>query len=373
MLTSLSYPISRVESVVDRAFVRVKRRMGWWQCLRVEPYTDLGRPDRFRVRGRVLDDKRTSHDAEHDLTRWESVLLTLRRFESDEVPGAIVRVTYGDTTLDVETNEDGYFDAAFEPLPAPDASEPWHEVSLELLDPVDDAPARATARVRLPSPDAEFVVVSDVDDTVLVTGATDKLRFTRTVLLSNSTTRTVFPGVGALYRALVGGTGGQPVQPIVYLSSSPNNLRRQFVGTIRHRGLPEGPLYLKDFGVDPGTFIKGGHHSHKLDHIEDVLAFYPDLPLVLFGDSGQEDPEIYQEAVRRHPERFRAVFVRDVAGETRAAAVDHIARDVRMRGVPMHRVDTTAEAARVAAEMGLIPQSAVAEVERECDRESAAS
>ena len=371
MLTFLSHPISRVESVLDHAVVRVKRRMGWWENLRVVPYVDLGRPDRFRVRGRVLDDKRTSHEDEGDLTRAESVLLTLRRFESDEVPGATVRVRYGDVALEVETNEDGYFDAAFEPRPAPDPAEPWHEVALELVDPVDGEPARATARVRLPPPGAEFGVVSDVDDTVLVTGATDKLRFARTVLLNNSTTREVFPGVGALYRALVGGAGGDASNPIVYLSSSPNNLRRQFVGAMRHRGLPDGPLYLKDFGVDPGKFIKGGHHSHKLDRIEDVLAFYPDLPLVLVGDSGQEDPEIYQEAVRRHPGRIRAVLVRDVTDDARDAAVDHVVRDVRMRGVPMYRVGSTAEAARIAAEIGLIPAAAAADVERASRSEGA--
>ena len=363
MLDPVTDVLSRIESTLDRAKLGFKWKTGWWDCLTVDPYAGYGRvePDLFRLKGRVLDDKRT--DREHGLGRLDSVLLTLRRFESDEIPGARVRLEAGDVTREAETDEDGYFRFEFTPRPAPDAAEPWHAVRLVLLAPRDGAPATAEGRVRVPSPEAEFGVVSDVDDTVLETGAADKLRFARTVLLNNATTRTVFPGVGALYRALVDGPDGRGHNPIFYVSSSPNNLRRQFVGTMEHRGVPPGPLFLKDFGVDPGKFIKTGHASYKLDRIEELLDFYPDLPFVLVGDSGQEDPEIYQEAVRRHPGRIRAVLVRDVTEPARDRAVRHIGRDVEARGVPMRLVETTEEAARAAVELGLVPEGAVEEVQ----------
>ena len=367
MLQPLTHALARIESVLDRAKLGVKWRFGWWGALQILPYHGYGRPDLFRLKGRVLDDRRT--DAEGDLSRWDSIRLTLRRVESDEIPGARLRVAYGGTTLETETDEDGYFDVAFRPESPPENGGPWHDVHLTLLAPQDGPPATAVARVLVPPPGAEFGVISDVDDTVIRTGATNKLRFARVVLLNNATTRSVFPGVGAFYRALQKGPDGAGFNPVFYLSSSPWNLYRQFTGTLAHRDVPEGPLFLKDFGLDPGKFIKSGHHDHKLDHITRLFAHYPDLPWVLVGDSGQEDPEIYQQAVARHPGRIRAVIIRDVTDPERDRAVRHIARDLAMRGVPMHLVGDTGEAARVAANLGLITPEAVARVDEAADAE----
>ena len=346
----------RAERVVDRSLSAFRRRYGLWNDVHVLPYHGYGRPDRARLFGRVLDDKEVEHEGA--LTRFESARLTARRFVSDEVPGARVTVRLGGEAFHAETDEDGYYDLDVEP--AAPLAPGWAEAAVTVEEPQH---AEATARIVVPRPDARFMVVSDLDDTVIRTGATDKLRFARVVLLNNATTREVFPGVGALYRALVG-EGGAEANPIFYVSSSPWNLYRQFTGALAHRGVPPGPLFLKDFGVDEGKFIKSGHHAHKLEQVGALLGFYPDLPAVLVGDSGQEDAEIYQRVVARHPNRVAAVFIRDVADEARGRAVRHVARDVEARGVPMRVVADTVGAAEAAAELGLVAADAVDRVRR---------
>ena len=367
MFQTVTAALSRVERAVDHAIASTRRRFGWWSDIHILPYHGYGRPGRVRLRGRVLDDREVEHEGA--LTRWESARLTARRFLSDEVPGARLAVRLGDLSVETETDQDGYYD--LEITPTSPLAPGWHEAQVRLLDPLDGGPAQATARFVVPPPDAPFAVVSDLDDTVVRTGATDKVRFARVVLFNNATTRAVFPGVGAFYRALVGGRDGGTARPIFYVSSSPQNLYRQFAGTLQHRGVPPGPIFLKDFGLDPGKFIKTGHHGHKLDRIAEVLAFYPALDVVLVGDSGQEDPEIYQEAVVRHPGRVRAVFVRDVADPARDRAVRHIARDVEARGVPMRLVADTEQAARAAAELGLIAEADVEAVQAAARQERA--
>lgn len=358
--------LAAAERAADHAIARVRRRFGLWDDVHVLPYHGLGRPDRVRLRGRVLDDEEVGHEGA--LTRWESARLTARRFVSDEVPGARLAVTVGGRTVEVTTGEDGFYevDAAVE---LPDGPL-WREATVRLLEPTEpDRPAPEVAhRFQVPPPGARFVLISDLDDTVVRTGATDKLRFARVVLFNNATTREVFPGVGAFYRAL-GEEGGEPTNPIVYLSSSPWNLYRQFVGALDHRDVPPGTVYLKNFGIEPDVFIKSGHHGHKLGRIRETLGFYPGLPAVLVGDSGQEDAEIYQQAVARYPGRVRAVFIRDVSDGGRDRAVDRIARDVEARGVPMRRVGSTVEAAEAAADLGLIDARAVERVREACDRE----
>ena len=355
---SFTTAISRVERVVDRSLSAFRRRFDLWRDVHVLPYHGYGRPDAVRLRGRVLDDREVEHEGE--LTRWESARLTARRYLSDEVPGARLEVEIGGATVEATTDEDGYYSLEVAPGALGDGL--WHSATVRLLEPEQDAPVEVEARFQVPTDAARFLLISDLDDTVVQTGATDKLRFARTVLFNNATTREVFPGVGAFYRALVG--GGEPVNPAFYVSSSPWNLYRQFVGALEHRGVPPGALFLKDFGIDPGKFIKSGHHGHKLARIREVLETYPDLEAVLVGDSGQEDPEIYQQVVARHPGRVRAIFIRDVTDDARDRAVDHIARDVQARGVPMVRVADTVEAAERAAELGLVLEDDVEAVRR---------
>ncbi|MDT0633146.1 App1 family protein [Rubrivirga litoralis] len=361
MLDALTSILVRAERVVDRSLSAVRRRYGLWDDVHVLPYHGYGRPDRVRLLGRVLDDREVEHEGA--LTRLESARLTARRFLSDEVPGARVTVQVGGQTVRTETDEDGYYSLDVET--AAPLARGWAEATVTVEEPQH---AEATARVVVPPADARFMVVSDVDDTVIRTGATNKLRFARVVLLNNATTREVFPGVGALYRALVD-EGGAATNPIFYVSSSPWNLYRQFAGAFEHRGVPPGPLFLKDFGVDPGKLIKSGHHAHKLDQIHTLLDFYPDLRVVLVGDSGQEDAEIYQQVVARRPARVAAVLVRDVTNGARDRAVGHIVRDVEMRGVPMRLVRDTVGAAEAAAELGLIDADDVDRVRRAASAE----
>jgi phosphatidate phosphatase APP1 len=105
-------------------------------------------------------------------------------------------------------------------------------------------------------------------------------------------------------------------------------------------GVPEGPLFLKDWSPT----VLGKHRVHKLEIIRRLLRTYPDLPFVLIGDSGEEDPEIYSQVVREHPGRVRAIYIRDVTSAERDAEVRAIAAEVRGLGVEMVAVPDTATA-----------------------------
>lgn len=362
----LSRLLTPIEEVYDRTKSDLKWRYDLWRDLRVRPYLGYGTSSEVRLMGRVLDDKRIATGPTDSL--WTNALRTLRRVESDEVRGATVRLIDGDTALDAQTDPDGYFSFRYTP-DAPDR--PWHEVRLELVAPEPDDPIEANhaGRIQIPRPDADFAVISDLDDTVVKTGATNKLSYARAVLLNNATSRLPFPGVAALYRALQRGPDGDGTNPFFYVSSSPWNLFGQFHGFLRHRDIPEGPIFLKDFGIDEDKFIKSGHRSHKLDYIKTLLDTYPDLPFVLVGDSGQEDAEIYARVARERPGRLRAIYIRDVTDDTRDQKVQALADEVEALGVPMRLVTDTGTAARHSAEVGLIPEAAVADVEAEAAHE----
>jgi phosphatidate phosphatase APP1 len=194
------------------------------------------------------------------------------------------------------------------------------------------------------------------------TNVTNKLRMLLMLTRSNAYTRKPFKGVAALYRALRDGAGGDEGNPVFYVSSSPWNLYTPLVEFMRVQGIPRGPLFLKDFG-DHTIFASRDHHTHKLASIEQILETYPHLPFILIGDSGEQDPEIYSEVVKRYPDRIRVIYIRNVNPDpSRIEAIDRLVEDVGRSGAQLVLAPDSVFAATHAAAKGLIVPTAVDDV-----------
>jgi phosphatidate phosphatase APP1 len=150
------------------------------------------------------------------------------------------------------------------------------------------------------------------------------------------------------------GQDGRSFNPIFYVSSSPWNIYDVLEDFLDVHGVPAGPLFLKDWSLS----ALNKHRAHKLEVIRTLLRTYPELPFVLIGDSGEEDPEIYRQAVVEHPGRIEAIFIRDVTSDERDAEVRRIAAEVEETGTKMVAVPDSATAAEHAASIGLISPDA---------------
>jgi phosphatidate phosphatase APP1 len=80
--------------------------------------------------------------------------------------------------------------------------------------------------------------------------------------------------------------------------------------------------------------------------------------VVLVGDSGERDPEIYRAVVLRHPGRVLAIYVRDVA-PARHDAVRAIAAELAGHGVDLVFSPDTEAARHHALDRGLIVAAAL--------------
>lgn len=365
--------LSQVEDFFDRIKLGYKWKYNRFGPIHILPYRGFGTDEKVHLVGRVLDDEEIDWDT-HSESRFTNVRSTIERLETDEIPGATVRIEFRGVTLEAQTDDEGFFEVTIEPEEPIPSDRLWHEVEIELLSPPSRTQEHVTAtgEILVPDEQSAFAVVSDMDDTVLHTGATSALKMARAVLLNTGATRTPFEGVAAFYRALQEGTDEHGDNPVFYLSSSPINLYGHFTAFLEARNLPRGPLFLKDFGVDPDKFIKSGHESHKAGYIRRLLETYPQLDFVLVGDSGQEDAEIYRTIVEEQADRIRAIYIRDVTPNTddaRDARVKEIAQQVEEMGVPMKLCPDTLTAAQHAAEIGLIDAASLAEIKEEKERD----
>ncbi|HEX8434502.1 App1 family protein [Archangium sp.] len=340
---------------------RLRRKLGLARPPRILPYRGYGTPRRALVKARVQEDRHVRPPWKRH-TLLGSAIASWKRYMTVEIPHARVKACWGESRWEGTTDEEGFLDLWVEP-PA-GVTSGWHDVELELLSPSAGGVARVRAPVLVAGPEAEYGVISDIDDTVIVTNVTNFLKRTWTLFLTEHRTRLPFEGVDAFYKALSEGSTGSACNPIFYVSSSPWNLYEhldEFLGL--HR-IPAGPLLLRDWGLSRHGFAPGGGHGHKLEKIREVLGSQESLPFLLIGDSGQEDAEHYRTIVREFPGRIRCVYIRNVwhrAGRERELAF--IAADIRAAGSEMLMVDDTVTAARHAASQGWIRWAEVAEVQ----------
>ncbi len=345
------------EGQFDAMKNRLIDRMGWRNPLQIVAYRGYGTAQAVTVRGRVLEDPGLSAAADNDSV-WTNLANMARRFASDEVPNAQVRVSGLGHSVVAITDEEGYFSATLSPTAAGSTTQDdpaRYPVALDLLHPLskNGADIHAQGQVMIPGPEARFGVISDVDDTVLITGATDAVGMARTVFTGNAASRMAFDGVADLYRALRGSQGN----PIFYVSSSPWNLYDLLDDFLALNDLPAGPILLRDWGLSSGELLPTDHHHHKVGAINAILNTYPDLPFLLLGDSGQQDPEIYAQIAAEQPGRILGILIRDVGpGAERATQIREMAQSVAKSGVPMHLVADSAEAAEHALAEGWINQ-----------------
>jgi phosphatidate phosphatase APP1 len=340
---------------------RLRRYAAGDSAALIVPYMSYGTADCLTLRGRVLKDEGFQPpDPAHSGLR--NLVELYKRLGSDEVPGATLRASFGAVEQEFATDDSGYFHAPLS-LPQPLAGG-WHTVRLTLKDPAPRAgqPAQADARVLVPPASARFGIISDIDDTILWSNVTSKLRMLKMLAMSNARTRKPFKGVAAFYRALHDGPDGSAGNPLFYVSSSPWHLYTPLVDFLESQSLPLGPLLLKELGVR-SVFGAGSHMDHKLTHIRQIVETYPRLPFVLIGDSGQQDPEIYREVVLRYPERIKAIYIRSVDPDpARIEAIDRLAAEVRSSGAQLVLAPDSEFAAAHAAGEGLIAATSVADV-----------
>jgi phosphatidate phosphatase APP1 len=355
--------LTALEISMAAARRNAKRALGWLGPIQILPYRGFGNDRRQSLKGRVLERKEVgSPKADHPW--WTNLMNMYRRFATNEIPGVRVRARFYGQVCEAVTDPKGYFDVEFGAGEALDRSRLWHNVELELLDPVvkGQGEVKAIGRLLVPPRQTAFGIISDVDDTILETHATEFWKTARITFLRNARTRMPLAGVAAFYQALSLGPNGGMKNPVFYVSSSAWNLYDLLSDFLELNELPPGPLLLQALGFANNKLIHPGH-GHKLEKIRRIMATYPEMPFLLIGDSGQKDPELYLQAVAEHPGRIKAVYIREVARRANNERLKTFELEFQRHGVMMLAIRDTAEASRDAFRRGLIAATSVPDIQ----------
>jgi len=333
--------------------------------LNILPYRGYGTHEEVFLTGRVY--KQLVFSAKEPSAKILKELFAIgRRFTRWGVGGVKVRAEFNGSQQYARTDRDGYFRFRIKTEQAPAVDSPWQNMDL-ILPGYPHYEAKAKGEVFVPPNDSRFVVVSDIDDTVMVTGVAQKIKVLWRLFFQQVQNRVAFPGVAAFYRALHRGDSGKEMNPIVYVSRGPWSIYELLDAFFDLHDIPIGPvLFLRDWGFTLQHPLPRQAKGHKLDLIREVLSIYKDLPIVLIGDSGQHDPEIYTRIVQQNPGRVLAVYIRNVSrGAERVRSIDKLARKVLDAGSSLVLAADSLSMAEHAAENSFISKAALESVVKE--------
>ena len=299
---------ARLEDAVDRRVARALRRRGW--TVRVEPYPGYGTPHWVRVLARsvlaapeVADEDLPGAGAGEAGGSWHGThahaVRGWRSFLTASVAGAHVEVRVGATVHHLVTDRGGYVDQVI----AADLDPGWHTLELRTGD-----GSVTTAPVQVIDPSVRSGIVSDVDDTVVVTRLPRPFIAAWNAFVRHENAREAVPGMAGLFARLL---ADEPRLPVLYLSTGAWNAAPA-VGRFLHRhGFPAGTLLMTDWGPTNTGWFRSGRR-HKVAQLHRLFTEFPDVEWVLVGDDGQHDPEIYAGAARHYPAHVRAILLRQL-------------------------------------------------------------
>jgi phosphatidate phosphatase APP1 len=339
----------RAEEVVQRSVSATLLRAG--RPVRVVPFSGTAGQGGTSVSGRVLVELSRAEPPTRAAGGWQLLRANLVPFVTVEVPQARVRIDVGGQHRVVGADREGYITAEFDDLQLPPGRHRF------VLTPVEPAGAPASGTVHAPDPAADLALISDIDDTVVDSGvAHGPVAIVRTALLSDAMVRVPLAGAPELYRALAQAPDGRPQRPVFYVSTSPWNLAELLEDFLHRHGFPSGPLALTDWGPGRSGFLRIGAHAHKLAALRRIADDLPGPRLVLLGDSGQADAEIYAAFAQEHPGRVAAVYIRRAGAATpaRRTRLEGSARQLAQAGVPFVVADDSAAFLAHARAAGLV-------------------
>lgn len=295
-----------------------------------------------------------------------------RRLLRRGIADAVLLARFYGSAARVTTDRDGYFRVHLQLADPPPADRLWHPMAIELVEPVR---VQTEAEIFIPPASCRFVVISDIDDTVMETGVASKATMLWRLFMEGAESRLAFPGVAAFLNALHRGATGAESNPMLYVSRAPWSNYEVLDAFFTMHGIPVGPLlFLREWGLTLQSPLPRRGKGHKLELIRNMLALYDTLPFILVGDSGQRDPEIYAQVVREHPGRVLAIYVRNVSREPgRQQAIEALAAEVVQAGSSMLLAADTPAMAEHAVEHGFVAPEAVREVRGERQAQAAAT
>lgn len=275
----------------------------------------------------------------------------IHMFRIKPLSNVSVMLRFKDIEVTTKTLDDGYFRFAIPYTEHLDSG--WH--SFEVICKLYDFGIIERSELLKPF-ESKVGVISDIDDTFLVSHSGNFFMKLYVLLLKNINKRKVFDDVVPHYQALsrAGQESSEVSNSFFYVSSSEWNLYEFIDSFTRIHELPKAVIKLKKIktGISDFLFTGRGSHDHKFEKIKDIISFYPQLEYVLLGDDSQKDPYLYERVVKIFPLNIKAIYIRQTRRHKKKP-VEKVLRNIETLNVATCYFKSSSEAISHSEKIGI--------------------
>ncbi len=264
---------------------------------------------------------------------WSRLRSLIRLFRVKPYPFARWRIHFEGQQWEGTTDAAGFF--KLEGRSAKHLRAGWYLLTAEVISEKGEVLDRTEGKVYVPHLN-QYIIVSDIDDTVMISHSATIIRRLRELLTYPPERRRIFPEVIRHYRflAFAGTSKGNP-NPFFYVSSSEWNLYGYLSDVFRINGVPEGIFLLNQLKQWRDLWRTGSTgHEGKLIRIRRIMETFPQQKLILLGDNSQKDPAIYASVAAHYPDRLAAVYIRNVR-YSKQESTQKLLNQIAKKGIPV--------------------------------------
>ncbi len=294
--------------------------------IKILPYRSLANGDKAFIRGHAFKKHRVKELKTYH-KQFSNFRNAVRRYQLSPLKYEEIRVVLNGEEKVVSTDKKGMFTCEFDMHNLPKG---WHKYQVKLNGKIKKGEVLHPTNHRT-------AVISDIDDTVLISHSTRFLKKMYLILFRNAHSRKLTPMIKNWTSHLQDFNEDQNPKEFFYVSNSEWNLYDFLEDFFDINKLPKGVFFLQNLRKGLKDLVKTGrvNDNHKMDSIEFLFQFYPEKPYILVGDNGQKDMEIYGKICDKYPDRVKGVMIRKLPYVTEAYRMENMKKQLDFHNIPL--------------------------------------
>jgi len=247
-------------------------------------------------------DKALTKEPKKSDNAFKNIFRKSGQFINKELKNSLISLRISNKIFKSQTDNEGYFSFSLD-LP----KELKHNKKA-IIYLTNNPKVNKFTKSFLPTKRVELGIISDVDDTVLLSGVTHKTKMIKELFFKNYKQRVAIADMAKYYTKILSKTKNKT---IFFISGSPNQLHNSIEKFLNYNGFPKHILITKKIhGKESYSLFK--QQNYKLKQIEKLIKIYPNIKWLLYGDSGEKDREIYLKLAQKYSKNIKAIYIRDV-------------------------------------------------------------
>jgi len=267
-------------------------------------YHAYGNAHQIVIQGR-MEEKKTFSEAKEDDNWFQNIWRTARQVKADEIKNQTIFARLNGEKFETKGDDEGYFEFNIATQKALKSG--YEKIALN----IEGNSNALKTEVTVVGLEPRVGIISDFDDTIIVSDVNNKIKLGYNTVLKNYKQRKVVPTMLERFQKILAHNPKDAPSTLFILSGSPQQLFFAVEDFLAFHHFPRHTLILKKAHgehKDPLT----DQFAYKTEKIERLIKLYPNMRWVMFGDSGEKDAEVYKFIKEKYSNKVVNYYIRDV-------------------------------------------------------------